>query len=219
ERERAGAYRSFDDFVERLRGQPVGARAVRNLVMVGAFDGLGTPRRELLWGWQERAHGRGLRRKLDSQSELALPADAPALPSLTELERTRLEYRISEVSTGKHLVAFWRPRLASLAVTPSKDAMRLPTGMQVRVGGLVITRQAPGTAKRIRFFTLEDEFGQVNLTIYPDVYQRFRRECAAPVLVVDGVVQRQDGVWSVLAQRIEPLVGASKEHSRSHDYK
>jgi DNA polymerase III alpha subunit len=97
--------------------------------------------------------------------------------------------------------------------------MRLRSGARVRVGGLVITRQAPGTAKRIRFFTLEDELGHVNLTIYPDVYQRYRREAAAPILVVDGIVQRQDGVWSVLAQRIEPLEGATKEHSRSHDYK
>src|SRR5207302_2237392 len=53
ERLRAGDYRSFDDFLSRLRGGPVGPRAVRNLIMVGAFDPLGQPRRELLWGWQE----------------------------------------------------------------------------------------------------------------------------------------------------------------------
>src|SRR4029077_12229484 len=51
ERER-GAYRSFDDFLNRMRGRPIGPRAVRNLVMVGGFDSLGQPRRELLWGWQ-----------------------------------------------------------------------------------------------------------------------------------------------------------------------
>jgi error-prone DNA polymerase len=173
----------------------------------------------LLWSWQEREHGRGLRRGLPAQAELSLPAAAPELPDLTELERTRLQYRVSEVSTGKHLVAFWRDRLAGLGVVPSVEASRLRDGARVRVGGLVITRQAPGTARRIRFFTLEDELGHVNLTIYPDVYQRFRREAAAPILVVDGVVQRQDGVWSVLAERIQPLEGAGKEHSRSHDYK
>ena len=51
--------------------------AVRNLVMVGAFDDLGEPRRELLWGWQERWHGRGLRRGIESQHNLNLDAEAP----------------------------------------------------------------------------------------------------------------------------------------------
>ncbi|TMF91207.1 MAG: error-prone DNA polymerase, partial [Chloroflexi bacterium] len=219
ERTRTGDYLSFTDFLERLRGAPLNPRAVRNLVMVGAFEGLGQVRRELLWDWQERTHGIGLRRKLQSQSELRLPAQAPALPALTEVEKTRLEYRISEVSTGKHLVHFWRTRLEEKGVVNSREAMRVRSGSRVRVGGLVITRQAPGTAQRIRFFTLEDEFGHVNLTIYPDVYKRFRREAAQPILVVDGVVQRQDGVWSVLVDNIEALSGAAKEHSRSHDYK
>src|SRR3989454_1063939 len=67
ERDRGGPYRTFDDYLSRLRGGPIGPRAVRNLVMVGAFDRLGQPRRELLWGWQERWHGRGLRRGIDKQ--------------------------------------------------------------------------------------------------------------------------------------------------------
>ncbi|HET7338428.1 MAG TPA: hypothetical protein VFK22_02675, partial [Candidatus Dormibacteraeota bacterium] len=72
ERQRAGAYVSFDDFLARLRGGPIGPKAVRNLVMVGGFDALAQPRRELLWGWQERWHGKGLRRGIDKQSELQL---------------------------------------------------------------------------------------------------------------------------------------------------
>src|SRR5262249_29893761 len=100
ERERDGAYRSFDDFLERLRGAPVGPRAVRNLVMVGAFDAFETSRRQLLWGWQERWDGRGLHRSVPPQSELRLPGRASGLPGLTELEATRLEYRISDLSTG-----------------------------------------------------------------------------------------------------------------------
>jgi len=217
ERERAGAYRSFDDFVERLRGAPVGARAVRNLVMVGAFDAFGTARRELLWGWQERWDGRGLRRRVPAQSELRLPGGAPSLPGLTELERTRLEYRISDLSTGRHLIHFSRDRLRALGALRSSEAVRRPAGHEIRVAGLVITRQAPATANRIRFFTLEDEDGHVNVTIKPDVYERFRRECAQPVLVIDGVVQSIDNVWSLLATGIASLEGAAGG-GRSHDY-
>jgi error-prone DNA polymerase len=215
-----GPYSSFDDFLERLRGAPVNPQAVRNLVMVGAFDGLGEARRNLLWGWHERWRGKGLRRKMDVQSELRLPSKAPALPDVGDLEKTRLEYRISDLSTGKHLMHFWRPQMEALGVLDSKRALATPSGARVRVGGLVITRQAPATANKIRFFTLEDEHGHVNVTIKPDVYERHRMVAnQSPVLVIDGIVQSIDGVWSLLATRIEPLQGAAKEHTRSHDYK
>jgi len=219
ERER-GAYRSFDDFLDRLRGGPIGPRAVRNLVMVGAFDGLGQPRRELLWGWQERWHGRGLRRGLQSQSELRLNGTAPDLPKLDEFDVNQLEYRISDLSTGHHLIHFCRDRLSDLGALESNRLPAIPNGRKVRVAGLVITRQAPSTAKKIRFFTLEDEFGQVNVTIKPDVYDRYRQIAnRQPILVIDGVMQRQDGVWSVLATHIQALEGVPRPSQRSHDYR
>ena len=220
ERGRAGPFASFDDFLNRLRGGPIGPRAVRNLVMVGAFDHLGQPRRELLWGWQERWHGHGLRRGIQSQSELRLNARAPELPELDDFDVNQLEYRISDLSTGHHLIHFCRPRLDELGALKSNQLPPIPGGRRVRVAGLVITRQAPSTAKKIRFFTLEDEFGQVNVTIKPDVYERYRTVAnRQPILVIDGVMQRQDGVWSVLAAHIEALDGIPRPKPRSHDYR
>ena len=221
ERATNGQYRSFDTFLDRLRGKPIGPRAVRNLVMVGAFDGLGEPRRNLLWGWQERWHGRGLRRGIESQHNLHLDAAAPkAIPDVDEFDANQLEYRISDLSTGHHLIHFCRERLDQLGALQSKALPKIPSGRQVRVAGLVITRQAPSTAKKIRFFTLEDEFGHVNVTIKPDVYDRYRRIAnQKPILVIDGVMQRQDGVWSVLANHIEALEGIPRPKTRSHDYR
>src|SRR4029077_11999257 len=161
ERDRGGAYASFDDFLNRLRGGQIRACAVRNLVMVGAFDHLGRPRRELLWGWQERWHGHGLRRGIASQSELRLDATAPDLPEIDDFDANQLEYRISDLSTGHHLIHFCRERLDAVGALPSHRLPKIPSGRTVRAAGLVITRQAPSTAKKIRFFTLEDEFGQV----------------------------------------------------------
>src|SRR5436190_1718695 len=197
-----------------------GTRGVRNLVMVGAFDALGQPRRELLWGWQERWHGKGLRRGIDKQSELKLNGTAPSLPKVDDFDANQLEYRISDLSTGHHLIHFCRERLDQLGALQSKALPKIPSGRQVRVAGLVITRQAPSTAKKIRFFTLEDEFGHVNVTIKPDVYDRYRRIAnQKPILVIDGVMQRQDGVWSVLANHIEALEGIPRPKTRSHDYR
>ncbi len=220
ERTTSGPYQSFDDFLHRLRGKPVGPRAVRNLVMVGAFDPLGRPRRELLWGWQERWHGHGLRRGIDSQSELRLNAHAPQLPALDDFDTNQLEYRISDLSTGHHLIHFCRPKLNELGALPSHQIPHLNNGTKVRAAGLVITRQAPMTANKIRFFTLEDEFGHVNITIKPDVYDRYRNIAnRKPILVIDGVMQRQDGVWSILATHIQSLEGVPRPNPRSHDYR
>ena len=220
ERNAGGPYRSFDDFVGRLRGGPIGPRAVRNLVMVGAFDGLGRPRRELLWGWQERWHGTGLRRGIDRQFELRLGDTAPALPGIDEFDANQLEYRISDLSTGHHLIHFCRERLDALGALRSNQLAGVGNHRKIRVAGLVITRQAPATANKIRFFTLEDEFGQVNITIKPEVYDRYRQVAnRRPILVIDGVMQRQDGVHSILASHIEALEGVPRPKSRSHDYR
>jgi error-prone DNA polymerase len=213
-------YASFDDFLHRLRGAPVGPRAVRNLVMVGAFDALGQPRRELLWGWQERWHGHGLRRGIEKQSELHLNGTAPNLPSIDAFDKNQLEYRISDLSTGHHLIHFCREKLQKLGALESTKLATIPDRHRVRVAGLVITRQAPSTAKKIRFFTLEDEFGQVNVTIKPDVYERYRQVAnRQPILVIDGVMQRNDGVYSVLASHIEALQGVPRPPQKSHDYR
>ena len=103
------------------------------------------------------------------------------------------------------------------------ESNKLPSirnNQPVRVAGLVITRQAPSTAKKIRFFTLEDEFGQVNVTIKPDVYERYRQVAnRQPILIIDGVMQRQDGVHSVLATHIQALAGVPRPTQRSHDYR
>jgi error-prone DNA polymerase len=220
ERLRAGDYKSFDDFLSRLRGGPVGPRAVRNLIMVGAFDPLGQPRRELLWGWQERWHGHGLRRGIDRQSELHLNSTAPELPKVDDFDINQLEYRISDLSTGHHLIHFCRDRLQAMGALESRHLNEVPNQRRVRVAGLVITRQAPSTAKKIRFFTLEDEFGQVNVTIKPDVYEKYRQIAnRQPILVIDGVMQRQDGVHSVLASHIQALTGVPRPQQRSHDYR
>jgi len=213
-------YTSFDDFLHRLRGAPVGPRAVRNLVMVGAFDALGQPRRELLWGWQERWHGHGLRKGIEQQSELRLNGTAPALPDIDAFDANQLEYRISDLSTGHHLIHFCRERLQQMGALESNKLAAIPNNRKVRVAGLVITRQAPSTAKKIRFFTLEDEFGQVNVTIKPDVYERYRQVAnRQPILVIDGVMQRNDGVYSVLASHIEALQGVPRPPQKSHDYR
>jgi len=110
--------------------------------------------------------------------------------------------------------------LRALGALESNKLSSISNNKKVRVAGLVITRQAPSTAKKIRFFTLEDEFGQVNVTIKPDIYDRYRQVAnRQPILIIDGVMQRQDGVHSVLASHIQALDGVPRPAQRSHDYR
>ncbi len=81
-----------------------------------------------------------------------------------------------------------------------------PVGARIAVAGLVILRQRPGTAKGVIFLTLEDETGVVNIIVWRNIYERFRRAViAGRMLRVTGRMQRAHGVTHVLAEEIEDI--------------
>jgi error-prone DNA polymerase len=88
----------------------------------------------------------------------------------------------------------------------------------VRVAGSVIVRQRPGTAKGFVFLSLEDETGIANVIVTPALFARRRWALVAePFLLVEGILQTQDGVVSVRAERVHPL--ARPAHVvPSHDF-
>ncbi len=208
--ERARApYTSLPDVVERT-GLP--EEVLERLIRAGALDSLGRPRRELLWQLREvarpakgapRGGGRVAGRPLD----LRLPATpAPDLPPLTELERLGDSYAILSLDARRQVVGLFRPALEHLgAVTNAALAERRPG--RVRIGGLVVTRQHPMTAKGTVFLALEDETGMVNVTLRPDAWARLRGVVRRnALLVVDGSLQRESSVVNVVAHAIRPLV-------------
>ncbi|MDO8670448.1 MAG: OB-fold nucleic acid binding domain-containing protein, partial [Dehalococcoidia bacterium] len=78
--------------------------------------------------------------------------------------------------------------------------------VMVAVAGMVVTRQAPGTAKGHVFLTLEDEYGLVNVVLRPQVYEKYRRIARQePIILVEGILQRKDGVTNVIATSLTPL--------------
>jgi error-prone DNA polymerase len=80
----------------------------------------------------------------------------------------------------------------------------------VRIGGLVVARQRPGTAKGIVFLLLEDEFGTVNLIVPPEVYERHRLMVRSePLLIAEGRLEKlaaAGGAVNVSVRRLAPLV-------------
>jgi error-prone DNA polymerase len=125
---------------------------------------------------------------------------------MTASERVVADYEGTSLSLGPHPMSFHRARLAVLNVSRSTDLARFEPGQRVRVAGAVVVRQRPGTAKGLLFMNLEDATGLFNIVVYPDLFRRHRELLVTePFLLVDGVLQREDDVTSVLARRVQPL--------------
>ena len=76
----------------------------------------------------------------------------------------------------------------------------------VTVGGLVLVRQRPGTAKGVTFLTLEDETGIANIVIWKDAFDANRKlVMTSSFLVVHGQVQSESNVVHVVARRFTDL--------------
>ena len=193
-----GPYVSLADVVERT-GLP--EEAIERLIRTGALDSLGRPRRELLWQLREVAgatRGRvdGRRRARRAAVDAGgRPADGPAAA------RDR-----GAGAAGDHRVGAARRRLrGGRARRPAPGRRAVPRGARsssarcpnaaladrrpgrVRIGGLVVTRQHPMTAKGTVFLALEDETGMVNVTLWPDTWARLRGVVRRhALLLVDG---------------------------------
>ncbi|MCJ7711255.1 MAG: hypothetical protein MUQ32_10560, partial [Chloroflexi bacterium] len=215
-----GPYTSLADVVERTG---LAEDVVERLIRAGALDSLGRPRRELLWQLREvagaakgRVDGRSMRGAAESKRaagrpmDLHLPAtEAPVLPPITEPERLGDAYAVVGLDARRQAVGLFREALDRLgAVTNAALADRGPG--PVLIGGLVVTRQHPMTARGTVFLALEDETGMVNVTLWPDTWQRLRSVVRRHALIlVDGDLQREGNVVNVIARGVVPLVEAA----------
>jgi error-prone DNA polymerase len=196
---RQGPFRSVQDFARRTR---LGRATIARLAKGGAFGSLCPDRREALW--QALAQGPKPLPLLDC---LEADADPPAaLPRMSAAEEVLADYRTAGFSLRAHPLKFLRARLDRRRIARAEQLKILPDGGPVRVAGIVLVRQRPGTAKGITFVTLEDETGQANLIIRPDVWNRFRQAAhGATLLMAQGRLQRQNDVIHVLVTRLENL--------------
>jgi len=199
-----GPVASLEEFCRRIRlttqsRNGLTRAQVQNLVLAGAFDALEPNRREAVWRFNEHADD------WQRSPMLAEPSESVSLAPMTHRERVATDYRLLSLSTTDHLIHFYRPQFNELHVIDSKTIQSsVRDGAKVRVGGLVITRQSPSTGKEFKFFTLADEFGHVDVILRPPIYQRYRQVAnLEPILIMDGRLQKQDGVLSVLVDHVE----------------
>ena len=210
----AGPFTSVDHF-HAAAGLPVSA--VAKLSEADAFASLSLARRHALWDTLALP---------DERPPLVAAADAlpvmpaPALPATTAGDEIRADYGTTGLSLKGHPVGVVRAELARRRIIPAADLWGRPPGSWVRVAGIVLVRQRPGTASGIVFMTLEDETGVVNLIIRPNVYERWRAAGRhASLLQADGYVERQGQVQHVTAVRLYDLSDAVPGYAfRSRDF-
>jgi error-prone DNA polymerase len=216
ERQRTGEFRSLFDFLERTR---LKREPIENLIACGAFDGFGLERREFLWQLGLIYHSDG-RNAVERQLALPLPTeqDMVELQPMTDWDRMAADYAVLGLSPNRHPMAFLRPQLHE-GIVPSLMLASLSDGAPVEVGGLVVCRQRPGTAKGFVFLVVEDEFGLVNVVVKPDLYQRQRAFVRAePFVVVRGELQRRDGTVNVFAESLTALQAADSLAPQAHNF-
>ncbi len=202
ERERAGAtFCSLPDVVHRCDLRDDEAQTLAHL---GAFASLGPARREALW--QVTAIPREPLFRGTTSAPPRLRGEESPLPEMSALDRTLADYKASGLTVGSHIVKHQREELNAAGVLRSVDLKNARDGRWVKIAGLVIVRQRPGTAKGMCFITLEDETGTSNAAVMPNVFQRYRATIhTAAMLLIEGPLQQKDGVTHVLAQRLSEI--------------
>ncbi len=144
-------------------------------------------------------------------AQLALPIPplpAPQLNKLNDWDEMIADYAATGMTVGTHPLALLREQLQAQGVTPTDQLDRLNENQPVKVAGLVVARQRPGTAKGVVFVLLEDEVGVVNVILPPRVYERYRVTVRSePLLTVNGKLERKTGAVNVLATGVEALFG------------
>ena len=170
-------------------------------------------RRDALWQVERAVRTSGP--LLDQQPE---PDSPSPLQPMNHEERLVADFHGTGLTVGPHPMAYRRAWLNAMGIRRASELRGIPSGKRLRIGGCVITRQRPGTAKGFVFISLEDETGVANAIITPDLFHQNRLLLASErFLAIEGILQNQDNVISVRAERVQSLFVTQAE-TVSHDF-
>lgn len=188
------------------------------LAEIGALNAISNAnsklhRRDALWHVERVVRASGP--LLENQPERD---ERSPLAPMDHEERLVADFHGTGLTVGPHPMAYRRDWLNAMGIRRACELSTLPSGKRIRIGGCVITRQRPGTAKGFVFLTLEDETGVANAIVRPDMFHQHRLLLTSErFLAVEGILQNQDNVISVRAERVQPLFVTQAE-TASHDF-
>jgi error-prone DNA polymerase len=170
-------------------------------------------RRDALWQVERAVRASGP--LLENEPE---PDSPSPLQPMNHEERLVADFHGTGLTVGPHPMAYRRDWLNAMGIRRASELRDIPSGKRLRIGGCVIVRQRPGTAKGFVFLSLEDETGVANAIITPDLFHQNRLLLASEkFLAIEGILQNQDNVISVKAERVLPLF-VTKAETISHDF-
>ena len=199
----ARAEQPFRDMVDLSRRAGLDSGQLEALATAGAFEVWGLSRREALWnaGFTER----------DDQLEgTGAVVVAPMLPGLDPVGETLADLWATRISPASHPMAHLRPLLDQVGILGVGALGSVESGRRVHVAGLVTHRQRPSTAGGVTFLNLEDEGGMLNVICTQGVWNRYRKVArTAAGMVIRGLLERNEGVTNLLADKISSLESVS----------
>ncbi len=170
-------------------------------------------RRDALWQVERAVRPVGPLLKQNAE-----PDERSPLAPMNHEERLVADFHGTGLTVGPHPMAYRRAWLNAMGIRRASELRDLPTGKRLRIGGCVITRQRPGTAKGFVFLSLEDETGVANAIVRPDLFHANRLLLTSErFLAIEGILQNQDNVISVRAERVQSLF-VTKAETNSHDF-
>ncbi|NLR58143.1 error-prone DNA polymerase [Chitinophaga polysaccharea] len=182
-----------------LREAGVPHTTLEKLADADAFNSIGLNRRRALWevsALHDRPTGMFTGQTAESTAETGVQ-----LPEMTAAEQVIHDYGALSLSLKAHPVSFVREKLNLLQVLTAKDLEYMDDGAFVKVAGLVLVRQRPGTASGVCFITMEDETGCCNLVVFEKLFTHYRKEIVqSRLLMVEGKLQREGEVVHVVVQ-------------------
>lgn len=204
----AAPFEDLEDLRLRARLPPA---ALDRLAEADAFGSLKLSRRQGMWAAKGAppASSAPLFEAMGLNEADGQPPEA--LPRLTAGEEVVGDYQTIRLSLKGHPVAFLRERLKKAGAISALDYQTVRENRRVAVGGVVLVRQRPGSAKGVVFITIEDDTGVANLVVWPDVFERLRPVVmGARMVLAKGRVQRAEGVSHLVVEDLidwTPMLG------------
>ena len=188
--------------------------AMRSLAEADAFMSISKDRHRSYWQVLDSAYQSPL------FPNIAIDETDIMLRKPREGEDILADYASIGLSLRRHPLALLRQRLDKLGATCAKDLWKLDNNDKTIAAGIVTSRQRPGTASGVMFFTLEDETGFINTVIWSSLIARYRHFITSvKLLEVSGVVQQQDGVLHLIAEKlIDRSAWLNNMELRSRDF-
>jgi error-prone DNA polymerase len=201
--------------IHELRNIGLTDATLDKLAEADAFRSILLDRREALWKVSTKDTPLSI---FKGQAAPEEKHESISLPAMTDSEHVIQDYASTSLSVKAHPVSFIREKLSQLHVITTKQLAEKKNGDIIKVAGIVLVRQRPGTAKGVCFMTIEDETGWANAVIWPNLFDEQRKEILQSTLILlEGQLQIEGEVIHIIVSRCRNISRLLKKLSPNEE--